>query len=173
MLKIGLTGGIGSGKSTACGFFEKLQVPIIDSDIIARDLVRPGQPAQEQIIGVFGNDIINTMGELDRIKLRDLVFNDSDKRQQLEAILHPAIQQEIQLNLITITASYCIIVIPLLIEVGWHNLVNRILVIDSPPGTTISARRTTNWIFPDPNQSHHGDPGGSKNSTHGRRRHHL
>jgi dephospho-CoA kinase len=149
MLKIGLTGGIGSGKSTACEYFANLDVPIIDTDIIARDLVRPGQPALEKIKNTFGNDIFDSMGNLDRIKLRDMIFDDTAKRLQLEAILHPEIKQEILRSLSTITTTYCIIVIPLLIEVGWHNVVDRILIIDTTPELQIQrCKKRNNYSLP-------------------------
>ena len=149
MLKIGLTGGIGSGKSTACEYFANLDVPIIDTDIIARDLVRPGQPAVEKIKNTFGNDIFDSMGNLDRIKLRDVIFDDTAKRLQLEAILHPEIKQEILRSLSTITTTYCIIVIPLLIEVGWHNVVDRILIIDTTPELQIQrCKKRNNYSLP-------------------------
>ena len=132
MIIIGLTGGIGSGKSTVANLFAKLDVPIIDSDIIAREVVMPGQSALEEIVKTFGDDYLTSNGELNRLKLRQLIFDDADKRQQLEAILHPRIRTEMQHRAQALNTAYCIFVIPLLIEVEQQNLVDRILVVDSP-----------------------------------------
>jgi len=131
MLVIGLTGGIASGKSTACACFESLGIPVIDADIIARQLVQPGQAALQQITQRFGNTILTTTGELNRAALRDIVFNDSTARLDLEAILHPLIRAEMQQQIDSIDAPYCVLAIPLLIETGQSDLVDRILVIDT------------------------------------------
>ena len=130
MLRIGLTGGIGSGKSTVCQFFAELGVPIIDTDAIAHALVAPGQPALSQLASVFGSDILDQEGHLDRAVLRERVFGDDTQRQQLEAILHPLIRSGMHDQLKTIQAPYVIIAIPLLIEKGWQAEVDRILVVD-------------------------------------------
>jgi dephospho-CoA kinase len=132
--KIGLTGGIGSGKSTAARIFSELGVPIIDTDIIARELVEPGQPALAKIVAIFGREVLNAKGALDRAHLRNLVFGNERLRTHLEAILHPRILQEMhcQVARLTATASYCILVIPLLLETAQEDSVNRILVIDVP-----------------------------------------
>lgn len=132
MLKIGLTGGIGSGKSTACHYFSELGVPVIDADVIARELTRAGQPALSRIAEVFGADILSAQGELDRPHLRQRVFANASQRHQLEAILHPLIKQAIVSRMAHIHAPYVIIAVPLLIESQWTDLVDRVLVIDSP-----------------------------------------
>lgn len=132
MLIIGLTGGIGSGKSAVSKFFSELGVPVIDTDIISRQLVEPGQPALQQICLAFGNEILSADGELDRGKLRNIVFSAPDKRKQLEAILHPLIQQEMLHLASLLDSPYCIFAIPLLIEARQSELVDRILVIDAP-----------------------------------------
>jgi dephospho-CoA kinase len=131
MLKIGLTGGIGSGKTTISNLFAELGVPVIDMDIIARQLVMPGQAALQEIIATFGNGIRSKSGELDRNKLRKLIFADERKRKQLEAILHPRIRQTVDKRLSELTYPYCIIVIPLLFETGRQDTIDRILVIDT------------------------------------------
>jgi len=131
MLIVGLTGGIASGKSTASQYFETLGIPVIDADIIARQLVQPGQTALQQITARFGNEILDSNGQLDRAKLRSLVFNDSKSRQDLESILHPLIRAEMQRQVNMLDEPYCILAIPLLIETGQTGLVDRILVIDS------------------------------------------
>lgn len=132
MLIIGLTGGIGSGKSAVCAIFEELGVPVIDADVVARQVVEPGQPALDRIRTTFGNDLVNASGQLDRARLRTLVFADPAKRKQLEAILHPVIQQAMLDQATALQSCYCIFAIPLLIEAGQTGMVNRILVVDAP-----------------------------------------
>lgn len=134
MLRIGLTGGIGSGKSTVCRLFAELGVPVIDTDTIAHQLVAPGQPALKQVESVFGSDILDQEGRLDRGLLRERVFRDENLRKQLEAILHPLIRSRMQEQLEAINAAYVIIAIPLLLEKGWQTEVNRILVVDADEG---------------------------------------
>ena len=135
---IGLTGGIGSGKSAASDIFSRLGAPVIDADEIAHALVAAGEPALAEIAGAFGEDILDTAGALDRDALRRRVFADSAERQRLEAILHPRIRQQIQSHINNIHAPYCIVVIPLLLETRQADLVDRILVIDIPETTQIS-----------------------------------
>lgn len=138
MLVIGLTGGIGSGKSTVAQLFAAMGVPVIDMDMIAHQVVEPGQPALEQITREFGSDILDDKGRLDRRRLRELIFDSKDKRLRLEAILHPLIRQETQRQLSELDAPYCIVVIPLLLESQQDSLVDRILVIDVPESLQIS-----------------------------------
>ncbi len=133
MLKIGLTGGIASGKSTVCQLFSQYDIAIIDADIIARELVEPNQIAYQQIIATFGADIIQQDGYLNRLGLRQLIFADSAAKQQLENILHPKIRQQLTLQSQQCSSPYCILVIPLLIEAKMQDLVDRILVIDLTP----------------------------------------
>jgi len=132
LLRIGLTGGIGSGKSTACRIFSDLGVPVIDADQIAHELSAKGQPAHLDIILAFGDKVIRSDGELDRNKVREIIFNDDDARLKLEGILHPLIYNEIDKQVSKLNHDYCIICIPLLIESGATNKVDRILVIDTP-----------------------------------------
>ena len=132
MLKIGLTGGIGCGKSTVGKLFEQFGVPVIDADDIAHQLVEPGQPALQAIVKVFGANILTIDGSLDRKQVREIVFSDSDKKTQLEAILHPEVFRTIQNIVITLETPYCIIGIPLLFETGITGFVDRILVVDCP-----------------------------------------
>lgn len=131
MLKIGLTGGIGSGKSTVARLFDEQGVPIIDMDVLAREVVMPGQPALQEIKMAFGAEICNTRNELDRKKLRDIIFSDPDKRQQLETIVHPRIRQRVTALIDKLTTPYCIIVIPLFFETSQQDSVDRILVVDA------------------------------------------
>ena len=132
MLKIGLTGGIGSGKSTVSTLFEQLNTPVIDADIIAHQLVAVGQPALAKIQQTFGSNILQLEGSLDRKKLRELVFSNPLEKQKLEAIIHPLVYQTIQTEIKRLTAPYCIISIPLLFESNMTSLVDRILVVDCP-----------------------------------------
>lgn len=133
MLRIGLTGGIGSGKSTVANLFAARGVPVIDTDAIAHELVEPGQPALAEIAARFGADLLDDAGRLDRARLRERVFADSRQRKQLEAILHPRIRAEMERRLARSDAPYALLVIPLLFEAGWQDLVDRVLVVDVPP----------------------------------------
>ena len=130
MLRIGLTGGIGCGKSTVCEFFAKRGIPVIDTDQLAHTLVKPGTKALQQITQQFGREVIRTDGSLDRAKMRELIFEDEEKRHQLEAPLHPLIRQEMQRQLDALDTPYAILAIPLLLEKGWQNELDRVLVVD-------------------------------------------
>ncbi|MGB1801061.1 MAG: dephospho-CoA kinase [Gammaproteobacteria bacterium] len=131
VLRVALTGGIGSGKTTVANQFEKLGTPIIDSDIIARNVVTPGQPCLKKIIHTFDNELLTKQGELNREKLRNIIFNDSKAKEKLEQILHPAIYEEIEKQIAEINYPYCLIVIPLLIETNAMDRFDRILVVDT------------------------------------------
>ena len=137
-LVIGLTGGIGSGKSAASAIFSRLGAPVIDADSIAHALVAAGEPALAEIAVSFGEDILGSDGELDRDALRRRVFADSGERRRLEAILHPRIRRRIQDFIRDTRHPYCVVVIPLLLETQQSDLVDRVLVIDIPPETQIS-----------------------------------
>ncbi|MDH5764967.1 MAG: dephospho-CoA kinase [Gammaproteobacteria bacterium] len=132
MLIIGLTGGIGSGKSTVADLFRQRNIPVIDTDEIARELVKPGQPALKEIVKLFGSEIINNQGELNRQLLAQLTFNNNQARKNLEAILHPRIFKCMNDQIQHLTSPYVITVIPLLIETGELNQVNHILLVDCP-----------------------------------------
>jgi dephospho-CoA kinase len=132
MFIVGLTGGIGSGKSTVSELFAKLGVPIIDTDAISHQLVSPGQEALTQIVAAFGKQMLTPEGELDRARMRNVVFNDPEKRAALEAILHPLIRQSALAQIRNLHHDYCILVVPLLVEKGWYTMVNRVLVVDAP-----------------------------------------
>lgn len=138
MLVIGLTGGIGSGKSTVAEMFESLGVPIIDMDRIARQIVEPGQPALTQIKQAFGEKIVAANGQLNRQQLSRIIFNSAEKRHQLEVILHPLIRQETVRQLAELKSPYCIVVIPLLLESEQRSLVDRVLVVDVPESLQIT-----------------------------------
>lgn len=132
MLVVGLTGGIGSGKSTVAAHFARLGVPVIDADDIARALVDPGQPALDEVVAAFGTDLLDEHGALDRNRLRRIVLADPEQRRRLEAILHPRVRLEMSRRLGQVNAPYCIFAIPLLIETGQTDRVDRILVVDCP-----------------------------------------
>ena len=132
MYKVGLTGGIGSGKSTVCDLFKHHATPIIDADEIAHALVMPGKKALIQISKCFGQDSMTDTGTLNRPRIRKIIFNDAEKKRQLESIMHPLIYAEIEHQLSRLTDPYCIIAIPLLIETKMQALVDHILVIDCP-----------------------------------------
>lgn len=133
MLKVGLTGGIGSGKSTVAEYFARLGVVIVDADQIAKEITLPGASAYKTIIESFGSSILSPSGEIDRKKLRQIVFQDHLAKKQLENILHPRIIKEMLNKIEFISAPYCIIVIPLLVETGFahHDFLDRICVVDT------------------------------------------
>ena len=137
ILTIGLTGGIGCGKSTVCDLFAQYNIHIIDADLIAREIVEPGQPALKQLIDCFGPQILQSDGGLDRSLLRQMVFKDEAVRQTLNAIMHPIIYQEIARRIGLLDSLYCIVAVPLLFETGYQNQFDRILVIDCDPDTQI------------------------------------
>jgi dephospho-CoA kinase len=137
MLKVGLTGGIGCGKSTVTRIFADLNVPVLDADEIGHRLVEKGQPTLAQIQQEFGPAILNPDGSLNRKALGDRVFSAPKQKQQLESILHPLIYKTLQAELEQLTAPYCIISIPLLFETGMTHFVDRILVVDCPVETQI------------------------------------
>jgi len=130
MLKVGLTGGIGCGKSTVAKLFAQHAVAIIDADEIAHALVRPKSPALTQIASTFGADCLLANGNLDRAKLRELIFNNAQKKCQLEHIMHPLIYAEIDRQVLALSGLYCIIAIPLLLETHKQASVDHILVVD-------------------------------------------
>ena len=131
-LVIGLTGGIGSGKTTVADGFATLGAPLIDADLIARELVEPGQTALDEIRALFGEQCLTPEGLLDRAYIRERIFADEALRKQLEAILHPKIYNRIKELIDETRAAYCIVVIPLLLETGHQALVDRILVVTAP-----------------------------------------
>lgn len=129
---VALSGGIASGKSTIAHLFAQLGVPIIDADIIARQVVEVGTPALEQITKHFSQEILLENGELDRSQLREIIFNNDHERLWLNNLLHPIIAQETQKRFAQQTKPYVIWVVPLLIENNLHQLADRVLMIDIP-----------------------------------------
>src|ERR1700744_1781249 len=128
--RVGLTGGIASGKSTAAKFFGALGIPIIDTDQVARDVVEPGQPPLERLVERFGPSILTEDGHLDRPALRNIVFSDPKARADLEAVTHPAIGAAVEARSTELGGLYQILVLPLLEEKNLGSQLNRVLVVD-------------------------------------------
>lgn len=136
-LKIGLTGGIASGKSTVCDLFSQLSVEIIDADKISHDITKKDGLAFQEILDYFGKKILGLDGELDRQQLRSIIFNDATAKRALENIIHPKVLNEINKNISDSTAPYLIIAVPLMIETGMNKLMDRVLLIDCSIETQI------------------------------------
>ena len=133
MFSVGLTGGIASGKTTISDLFAKLGVPVIDTDVISRKLLEPGELAYRQVCAHFGDSILNNDGEIDRARLREIVFTRAKEKSWLEAMLHPLIYQRSHDAILAYSAAdYVLVVIPLLFETNFQALVDRILVVDCP-----------------------------------------
>ena len=130
--RVGLTGGIASGKSLVADEFAAVGVPVIDTDLIAREVVEPGEPALARIVERFGPEIIAADGRLDRRRLRERVFADAAEREALEAILHPVIRERSLAAAAASDGPYQLLVVPLLIESEFRRLVDRVLVVDCP-----------------------------------------
>jgi dephospho-CoA kinase len=138
VFKVGLTGGIGSGKTTISKLFSKFNVPVIDADNVAHQLVQPGQSALIEICKIFGNEVLRPDGYLDRAYLRESIFSDPHQKLKLEALLHPLIFADMQERINQMGSPYCIAIIPLLFETKRTDFVNRILIIDCPVETQIN-----------------------------------
>ena len=132
MLIIGLTGGIGSGKSAVSDKFKSLGITVVDADVAARTVVEPGQPALAEIERHFGSSILNQEGVLDRAQLREIMASDSEERVWLESVLHPRIGEQIAKELAESTSPYTIYVAPLLLETNSQKMCSRVLVVDVP-----------------------------------------
>lgn len=130
-LIIGLTGGIGSGKSEVSARFSKRGILIVDADVVAREVVAPGSIALTQIHAHFGDEILDVAGNLHRSKLREIIFANPTEKQWLESLLHPIINESIRDQLANSTSAYSILVSPLLLETQQFQLVDRILVVDA------------------------------------------
>ena len=138
MLAVGITGGIGSGKSAAADRFSELGVPVIDADVIARQVVEPSQPACRKVIDAFGDEVASDDGGLNRAKLRKIIFSEPEKKTLLENILHPEIHAEILRQIAELSTPYTIVVIPLLAESKRQYPLDRIVVIDAPAELQVS-----------------------------------
>ena len=140
MLRIALTGGIGSGKTTASDYFRKLGVPVIDADETSREVTQAGQAAVQKIADVFGDSVLDCDGNLNRAALRHIVFGNPESRKQLESILHPEIRQRMNEVATRTQSPYCLFSIPLLIETSQHPTYDRVLVVEA------SEDRRRSWI---------------------------
>lgn len=137
MLKIGLTGGIGSGKTEVSRRFEALGAPVIDTDVLAREVVEPGEPALDQLVHYFGRKILREDGRLNRTRLREIVFSDAIAKREVESALHPAIRERLRARLDALDKEdvpYCVVVVPLLVETGFKDMVDRVLVVEAARG---------------------------------------
>jgi dephospho-CoA kinase len=147
MLKIGLTGGIGSGKTSVSDFFAGLGVPVIDTDVIARQLTARDGAALPAIRAIWGESVMRADGELDRDALRRRIFADPEERRQLESILHPLIRRQVVAALAELDAPYAVVVIPLLVETGnYRELLDRILVVDCPESLQLERVRARSGL---------------------------
>ncbi|MGI2141955.1 dephospho-CoA kinase [Shewanella baltica] len=135
---VGLTGGIGSGKTTVANLFSAEGITLVDADIVAREVVAPGSKGLEAIVTHFGAEILTPEGELDRAKLRQRIFSHPEEREWLNQLLHPMIRQEMLAQVEKATSAYVIMVVPLLFENGLDRLVNRTLVVDISPELQIN-----------------------------------
>lgn len=133
MLVIGLTGGIGSGKTTVANEFANLGITLVDADILAREVVEPGTPALAEIAKRFGGDILDSSGSLKRSELRQIVFANQEHKLWLEQLLHPLIRELMGLRIQEAPSAYCILVSPLLLETDQSEMVDRVLVVDVSP----------------------------------------
>lgn len=135
---VALTGGIGSGKSTIADMFSLLGITVVDADIIAREVVKPGQPALERLFHHFGDDIRTETGELDRRALREKIFSSPEDKRWVNALLHPLIQQYTRQAIEEAVSPYILWVVPLLVENNLHGNADRVLVVDVPEACQIA-----------------------------------
>ena len=129
---VALTGGIASGKSECARRFAELGASVIDADVVARELVQPGMPALGEIAAAFGQHMLDESGSLERAEMRTLVFGDAAARRKLEAILHPRVRDEMRARADAAQGPYVLLVIPLYVESGGYDWVDRVLVVDLP-----------------------------------------
>tara|TARA_Y100001960_G_scaffold63626_1_gene66697 strand:+ start:152 stop:736 length:585 start_codon:yes stop_codon:yes gene_type:complete len=134
---VGLTGGIGSGKTAVSDLFQDLGITIVDADLVSRVVVEKGREELNKIAEHFGEDILTSNGELDRAKLREVIFKSEDDKLWLESLLHPAIASQIQKELDSCSSPYTILVSPLLLETDQKNFCSTVLVVDVPVETQI------------------------------------
>ena len=147
---IGLTGGIGSGKSTVADLFAAQGVAVVDTDLIAHDLTGPAGAAMPEILAAFGDSVRQPNGGLDRVAMRRQVFADPQVRQQLEGILHPRIRSEAERRCRLATTPYVLLVVPLLIESGaYRDRVRRVLVVDCDEATQVARVVARSGLSPD------------------------
>ena len=150
MLIIGLTGGIGSGKSVASDKFKSLGITVVDADVASRTVVEPGKPALKEIEDHFGSGIITAEGKLDRNNLREIIATDPEERKWLESVTHPKIGEQITKEISESTSVYTLFVAPLLLETNSQEMCSRVVVVDVPKDVQI--RRTAKRDKVSPNQ---------------------
>ena len=151
--RVALTGGIASGKTTVANLFAELGVPVIDTDVIAREVVEPGEPALAAVVDAFGPDVLGPDGRIDRRRLRERIFADPGARRRLEGILHPAIRQEMERRSREIGGAYQILVIPLLAEGGRRDHVDRVLLVDVPEALQVERLTSRDGVTPEQAQA--------------------
>ena len=150
MLIIGLTGGIGSGKSVVSDKFKSLGIAVVDADVASRTVVEPGKPALKEIEDHFGSGIITAEGKLDRNNLREIIATDPEERKWLESVTHPKIGEQITKEISESTSVYTLFVAPLLLETNSQEMCSRVVVVDVPKDVQI--RRTAKRDKVSPNQ---------------------
>ena len=144
---IGLTGGIGSGKSAAADEFAKLGATVVDTDAIAHELTAAGGAAVPEVARQFGKAFVDASGAMDRRRMRDLVFSDAEEKQRLEALLHPLIRAESARRIAAAPGPYVIHVVPLLVEsAGYRERVSRVLVVDCPEALQVTRVRQRSML---------------------------
>jgi dephospho-CoA kinase len=143
---VGLTGGIASGKSTVSDLFARLGVPVIDTDLVAREVVAAGTPLRSRLFEIFGAAIRTPAGDLDRAALRRIVFEDPQRRRELESLLHPAIRARVELLAQQAGGPYQLHVVPLLVETGSAGRYARVLVVDCPENLQLQRLRTRSHL---------------------------
>ena len=136
-LKIGLTGGVASGKTTVSDFFKGLGIPVIDADVISHEVTQPDGSAFEEIISSFGSNILDENGLIDRKKMRAIIFDDASKKEMLERIIHPKVREEMFNSVAQSNDHYLIVSVPLLVETGMNKMMDRTLVVDCSEETQI------------------------------------
>ena len=136
-LKIGLTGGVASGKTTVSDFFKGLGIPVIDADVISHEVTQPDGSAFEEIISSFGSSILDENGLIDRKKMRAIIFDDASKKEMLERIIHPKVREEMFDLASQSNDHYLIVSVPLLVETGMNEMMDRTLVVDCSEETQI------------------------------------
>ena len=136
-LKIGLTGGVASGKTTVSDFFKGLGISVIDADVISHEVTQPDGSAFEEIISSFGSNILDENGLIDRKKMRAIIFDDASKKEMLERIIHPKVREEMFDSVSQSNDHYLIVSVPLLVETGMNQMMDRTLVVDCSEETQI------------------------------------
>ncbi|MDX1303865.1 dephospho-CoA kinase [Photobacterium sp.] len=146
---VGLTGGIGSGKTTVADLFAKYEINVIDADVIAREVVEPGTPGLTAIINKLGPDILLTDGTLDRSKLRQAIFNQQPLKEWLNNLLHPLIREKMQDEVKKATSPYCLLVVPLMVENNLQAMTHRLLVVDVDEGIQVARTQQRDQVAPE------------------------